>query len=123
LAAAEFCYHAAMPYDTVFAVLVWLAWMGFILWCITRIRYVIDDRHLRVLLFGIMARRIALSDIEKVDTCAPFWNEHWCNTLWPVGRVVRIRRKSGIFRNFIITPKDRDTFIRELKARVPNLSV
>ena len=110
-----------MPYDEVFTVLAWLAVIIFILWCVTRIRYVIDDHYLRVLWFGITTRRIALSDMEKVDTCAPLWNEHWCNTLWPVGRVVRIRRKTGIFRNFIITPQNRDAFIRELKAKVPNL--
>ncbi len=110
-----------MAYDEVFTVLACLAVIIFILWSATRIRYVINDHYLRVLWFGITTRRIALSDMEKVDTCAPLWNEHWCNTLWPVGRVVRIRRKTGIFRNFIITPQNRDAFIRELKAKVPNL--
>ena len=110
-----------MAYDVALAVSVWLAWIGFVLWAVTRIDYRIDDRYVRVTWFGLTTRRIALSDIEKVDTSMPLWNEHWCNTFWPVGRIVRIRRKTGIFRNFIITPKDRDAFIRDLKARVPNL--
>lgn len=102
--------------------LIWAVWVVLAFWAVTRIDYRIDDRCLRVAWFGLTMRRIALSDIEKVDTCAPFWNEHWCNTLWLVRRVVRIRRKTGIFRNFIITPKNRDAFIRDLKAKVPNLS-
>jgi len=82
---------------------------------VRHIRYVIDDRFLRVMLGGFTMRKIALSDIEFVDTKTPIWNEHWCNCFIACGRVVRIRRKSGIVRNFIITPKERDLFIEELK--------
>jgi len=88
------------------------------LWLITRIRYVIDDRYVRVVLIGLTLRKIALTDIESVDTKAPLWNEHWCNTLWACGRVVRLRRRSGCVRNFIITPKNRDEFIRLLQERL-----
>jgi hypothetical protein len=86
---------------------------------VTRIRYVVDDRHVRVKLFGLTLRKIALADIEFADTVGPFWNEHWCNTFWAFGRVVRLRRRSGLIRNFIITPANRDTFLTELRAKLP----
>lgn len=89
-----------------------------LLWLVYRIRYAIDDRAVRVLLGKLTLRKIALADIEFADTAAPCWNEHWCNTLWAKGRVVRIRRKSGWFKNFIITPADRDLFLAELRAKV-----
>ena len=81
-------------------------------------RYVIDDQFLRVMLGGVTMRKIALSDIEFVDTKSPVWNEHWCNCFNACERVVRIRRKSGIVRNFIITPADRESFIEELNKRL-----
>jgi hypothetical protein len=103
--------------------LLWpLAIVTLVLYLVTRIRYVVDDAHVRVKIFGATLRKIALADIEFADTESPFWNEHWCNTYWPWGRVVRLRRKSGWVRNFIITPADRDVFLStlndKLKARV-----
>jgi len=95
-----------------------LALVALVLWLITRIRYTIDDRYVRVVLLGITLRRIALADIESVDTAIPLWNEHWCNTLWPWGRVVCIRRKTGLIRNFIISPANRDAFLQELKSKL-----
>lgn len=95
-----------------------LALVALVLWLITRIRYTIDDRYVRVVLPGVTLRRIALADIESVSTAMPLWNEHWCNTLWPWGRVVCIRRKTGLIRNFIISPANRDAFLQELKSKL-----
>ena len=77
-----------------------------------------DDRYVRVVLFGATLRKIALSDIEFADTAMPFWNEHWCNTLCACGRIVRLRRKSGLVRNFIITPADRGAFLADLRSKL-----
>lgn len=85
---------------------------------IAKMRYVIDERHVRVVVGSITLRKIALTDIEFVDTRGAFWNEHWCNCIVPRGRVVRIRRKSGLVRNFIITPANRDEFIADLRDRL-----
>ena len=95
-----------------------VVFLGGVFWLIFQIRYVIDDRHVRVKLGRFTLRKIALTDIEFVDTKAPLWNEHWCNALVNSGRVVRLRRKTGPVRNFIITPKDRDAFIEELRRRL-----
>lgn len=95
------------------------AGVGAVFLIVPRIRYVLDESHLRVMLGGVTLRKIALADIEFVDTSAPFWNEHYCNCLSGCrSRVVRIRRKSGLVRNFIITPADRDAFIQELRSRL-----
>jgi hypothetical protein len=95
-----------------------ILWVVLLLWLITRIRYTIDDQHVRVMLMGLTLRKVALSDIESVDTSAPLWNEHWCNTYWPWGRTVRIRRKTGLIRNFVITPANRGAFVEELRGRL-----
>ncbi len=92
--------------------------MATLLFLVTRIRYVVDDDHVRVVFFGQTVRKIALTDIEEVRAGRPFWNEHWENTLWTFGRSVTIRRKSGWIRNVVISPRDRDEFIRDLKSRL-----
>jgi hypothetical protein len=95
-----------------------VALVALIFWLVFRIRYTVDDAHVRVQLFGMTLRKIALADIEFADTAAPFWNEHWCNTLRACGRIVRLRRQSGLIRNFIITPANRDAFLAELREKM-----
>lgn len=96
-----------------------LAIVALVFWLVTRIRYVIDDEYVRVKWLGATVRKIALSDIEFADTECPLWNEHWCNTLFAWNRAVRIRRRSGFCRNFIITPSNREEFLTELRAKLP----
>lgn len=92
--------------------------MAVIFYLGTRIRYIVDDRHVRVKLCALTLRKVALADIEFADTASPFWNEHWCNTFWPFGRTVRLRRKSGLVRNFVITPAHRAAFLAELRSKL-----
>jgi len=89
---------------------------------VASLRYLVDDRSVRVVCWGITFRKIALTDIVNISTDAPFWNEHWCNTFWPFGRIVCLRRRTGLFRNFIITPKNRDEFIRDLRQRLGQIA-
>jgi hypothetical protein len=107
-----------VPKDHLGVAVLLAAWVALLLWSVTRIRYTVDGRHLRVRLGRLTLRKIALSDIESVDTRWCFWNEHWCNTFWPRGRIVRIRRRSGLFRNFVITPADRDKVLHKLQERL-----
>ncbi len=88
------------------------------IWMVHRIRYSIDDDAVRVRLGKVTLRKIAIADIEFADTAAPCWNEHWCNTFFAKGRVVRLRRKTGWFRNFIVTPADRERFLGELLEKM-----
>lgn len=95
-----------------------LALIVVVFWLVVQIRYVVDEHHVRVKLFGATLRKIALTDIEFADTAMPFWNEHWCNTIFPWGRCVRFRRKTGWIRDFIITPADRDGFLTDLRSKL-----
>jgi hypothetical protein len=103
--------------------LVWIlvaagAWFGFLIFAISRIRYAVDDKFVRVVLFGMTVRKVALSDIEDVFAGRPWWHEHWDNTIWVVSRSVTIRRKSGWIRNFCITPENREEFIATVKKKL-----
>lgn len=93
--------------------------MAGILHSVSRIRYAIDERYVRVIWFGLTVRKIALVDIADVHTRFRFWNEHWFNTILDISnRRVTLHRKSGFVRNFMITPKNREAFLAELSARL-----
>ncbi len=78
--------------------------------------FAVDGTHVRVLMFGRTIRRVALSDIEWADRHWDFWNEHYAVSLRP-SRVVRLRRRTGLFRSFIITPPDASAFVGLLRER------
>ncbi len=79
--------------------------------------YELSDLDLRVKLGSFVIRRIAYSDMMDISGYS-FVNEHWTN-IWPHPfRFVTIRRKSGFFKNFLITPDNRDQFIADLRARL-----
>ena len=80
-----------------------------------QVKYRITSRHLEVRLFGICLRRIALDDIRYISKHRSGRGELWWNTLFPTKRILVIRRRTGWFRNFIITPKDRYVFKAQLK--------
>jgi hypothetical protein len=54
--------------------------------------------------------------MEAVSSGYALLNEHWTNP-WP-WRFLTIRRRTGWFRNFVINPLDRESFIRDLTVRV-----
>jgi uncharacterized protein (UPF0248 family) len=87
-----------------------------------RVRYAITDNHLKVTLFGLRLRRIRLSDIERVSKRQSGPAEKWHNTLKPSHRILVIRRRRGLLKEFIITPRNRYTFKAELERAVARLS-
>ncbi|MBI4327080.1 MAG: hypothetical protein HY674_17720 [Chloroflexi bacterium] len=89
-----------------------------LLWLRTRLRYRIGTRSLRVTLFGLSVRRIALVDIRYISKRRPRWGENWWNTLRPSHRVLTIQRHRGWFKNFVITPPNRYVFQVELEQAV-----
>ncbi len=94
-----------------------IAAAGLLVWAIMAgMSYAVDDTHVRVLMFGRTVRRVALSDVEWADRRWDFWNEHYTTSLRP-SRVVRLRRRTGVFRSFIITPPDAESFIGRLRDR------
>jgi hypothetical protein len=85
-------------------------------WLMTRIRYRIGSRHVKVLLFGICIRRVALANIDSVSKRrGDGWAEHWWSTVHPKHRMLVLRRRRGLWRNFVITPKNRYIFRADLE--------
>ena len=77
------------------------------------IAYRITERALEVLILGRVIRRIRLADIEEVHRRGALIHENWSSLkFW---NSVTIRRRSGWFRNFVISPDDPDRFVLRLQ--------
>lgn len=91
----------------------------FFLWCMTRIHFRIGSRHLKVMLFGIAVRRVALTDIAYASKREPKgMAERWYSTLKTSHRLLVIERKTGMRKYFCITPQNRYVFLADLKSAV-----
>jgi len=77
--------------------------------------FTVDAAHVRVRAYGWTVRQVALTDIEYAARDWAFWNEHWTNTVNP-RRLVLLRRRSGLFRNFLLSPAEPAAFLEELRA-------
>ena len=78
--------------------------------------FTVDEAFVRVRFYGYTARKVALSDIEWAAQDWCFWNEHWTNTGNPK-RMVLLRRRTGLFKNFLISPPVPQDFLKELAAK------
>jgi hypothetical protein len=88
-------------------------------WVITHVHYHITHRHVKITLFGIVLRRVRISNIASVSKRrADGWAENWWSTLRPHHRSLVIRRKRGLLRNVVITPRNRYVFKAELERAV-----
>jgi hypothetical protein len=89
------------------------------LWTMTRIQYRVGRRHVKVLLFGIPIRRIAITRIAYASKHEPDgFAERWYNTFRTAHRLVTIEKNKGFPRNVCITPKNRYAFLGEIKEAV-----
>ena len=84
-----------------------------IFWGLT---FTVDAAYVRVRVYGWTVRKVALSDIDWAAQDWVFWNEHWTNTVNPK-KLVLLRRRSGVFRNFVISPPSPQDFLKEIAAR------
>ena len=78
--------------------------------------FTVDEAYVRVRVYGWTVRKVALSDIEYAAQDWAFWNEHWPNTVKP-GTMVLLRRRTGLFKNFLISPPVPQDFLKELAAK------
>lgn len=78
--------------------------------------FTVDEAYVRVRMYGLTVRKVAVSDIEWAVQDWVFWNEHWTNTVNPK-KLVLLRRRTGWFRNFVISPPSPPEFLRELAAK------
>lgn len=79
-------------------------------------KFELGSEGVEVKLGSLTLRRIRYDDIESVSDGPAFWNEHWVN-FYPF-EYITIRRKSGLIRNFVINPKDKETFVSGLRQRL-----
>jgi hypothetical protein len=78
------------------------------------IAYRITEKALEVLILGWVIRRIPLADIEEVHRRGALIHENWSSLkFW---NSVTVRRRSGWFRNFVISPDDPDRFVVRLQG-------
>ena len=91
-----------------------------LVWAFTQVRYRVTPRHLEVTVFGLCVRRLPLSDIRYVSKRRTALAENWWNTLFPRKRILVIHRRTGWFKNFVITPKHRYAFKAELERAIKN---
>ena len=80
------------------------------------ISYRITDTTLDVRIVGRVIRRVRLADIEDVHRRGALVHENWSSLkFW---NSVTVRRRSGLFRNFVITPDHPDAFVARLQEAV-----
>lgn len=80
------------------------------------IRCGLGAESIEVRVFGRVVRRVRLADIESVDRRGAIVNESWSGPrFW---NAVTLRRRTGLFRNVIVTPDDPDRFVAEVNARL-----
>ena len=84
--------------------------------------YQISRDVLRVRLGKLVLRRIYFDDIDRVSKphSELRWSqtENWRNTFDDSRRLLIVHRRSGLFRRFVITPKHRYEFRRQLHAAI-----
>jgi hypothetical protein len=91
----------------------------FFLWCMTQIHFRIGSRYLKIMLFGMAIRRIALSDIAYAGKRDPKgFAERWYSTLKTSHRLLVIERKTGLRKYVCITPQNRYVFLADLKSAI-----
>ena len=78
--------------------------------------FTIDEAFVCVRVYGRTARKVALSDIEWAAQDGCFWNEHYTNTVNPK-QMILLRRRTGWFKSFLISPPSPPEFLKELAAR------
>jgi hypothetical protein len=103
----------------VFVALSVLLLIFLLLWLLRHIRYSITPRHLKISLFGLSLRRIPLTQIESISKRrAEGWAENWWNTTKPGHRALVIRKRRGLIKNLVITPRNRYIFKADLQRAI-----
>ncbi len=78
--------------------------------------YRISESAVEVLILGRVVRRVLLADIEEVHRRGALIHENWSGPkFW---NAVTIRRRSGLLRNFVVSPADPDRFVARLQEAI-----
>lgn len=93
------------------------------MWLVTRVRYRIGSKHVKVLILGLPIRRLAIAKIESISKrVGDGLAEHWWSTFRPKHRLLVLRRRRGIVKNFVITPKNRYVFKTDLERAMQRVA-
>ncbi|MDB6038431.1 MAG: hypothetical protein JWM99_2272 [Verrucomicrobiales bacterium] len=96
-----------------------LGFVTLLIWLSSHVHYRIGSKHLKVLLFGICVRRIALDEIRDLSKRDPGrFAERWYNTFHLSHRLLVVKRTKGLRKNFVITPSHRYVFMADLQTAV-----
>jgi len=95
---------------------------GLLLLSALTFRYRVTPAHLQIFWLGLPVRQLRLEDIKRIGTRPVFWAERWPNS-WDRGRMLVIRRHTGWFRNFVITPNFPFEFLNTLERARNDLRV
>ena len=102
-----------------YSILGFAGFVGLTLWLSSHLHYRIGSKYLKVLLFGLCVRRIALADIRDLSKREPgLGAERWYNTLHPSHRMIVVKRYKGLRKRFVITPTHRYVFMADLQTAV-----
>jgi hypothetical protein len=82
------------------------------------LRYNIGKAHLRISLLGIPLRKIKLEKISRITKSRTSPAENWSNTFKSSHRQLVIHRKGGLFKQLIITPRQRYIFKTTLEEAI-----
>ena len=99
----------------------WVTYTLVVFWLMPRIRFGVGATHVKVSLFGIPLRRIALQDITRVSKRLKGRAEIWRNTLQADHRMLVIYRNRGLFKAVVITPRNRYVFRNEIAQAIDRL--
>ncbi|MBT5704806.1 MAG: hypothetical protein HOI66_00705 [Verrucomicrobia bacterium] len=80
--------------------------------------YEITKEFLRVTWLGIGVRQLRLKDIDSISKRRKFTSENWSNTWRPRHRILVIRKRSGLRKDFVITPTYRYQFRNQLESAI-----
>jgi hypothetical protein len=112
---------------TIFSIAGAVVAVFFALWVVRRtvlsqVRYVIGRDSFRVLLGSWTVRRIRFDDIQRVrkPNRELRWKdtENWRTDGWDSHRVLVLERRSGLFPQFVITPKHRYEMRAQLRQAI-----
>jgi hypothetical protein len=108
-----------MKYFLVFAALWAVGLTIFGCWLKTQLYYRIGSAHLKVMLFGVTLRKVALSDIRRISKREPTRAaENWTSVFKTNHRTLSIIRYSGLRKAIVITPRNRYVFLADLEKAI-----
>ena len=89
--------------------------IGLLTLSLLTVRYRVNGRFLRISWLGVPIRWVRLTNIRQIGTHRVFWAERWFNTFSPSKRYLVLRKRSGLLKHLIITPRNQFVFKAELE--------